>query len=719
MKTPDGEMPFISENYSHLHKLGEGGMGDVYLARDHYLNQSVAIKVLKPSKIPAEQQSFLERFQAEALAVSRLNHPNIVSLYNFGESRGVPYLIMEYVEGRSLRTLIEEMPRVPVSLGVTIAVQICSAMAYIHQHNIIHRDIKPENILITREGIAKLTDFGLVKTIRKQGAPAASVDQDKMSFGTLKYAAPEQILDANNVHPSSDIYALGVTLFELLSADHPFQAKTVAQFIQRIFESETPSLQEIYWDIPEALDHIVQQAIACDAKERYQDAATMARALSQFVDHQGLQKVLDSPLFRLNTPRLPTAINHLSLKNKAELYPPLFTLGHHLAWLKALSKNLPFKTSQNLPKTSFLERVVTSGFTGIIEINHDLFGLVQNGYFLDFVSQSLSTLLPKTGDELFAIMPEILDNVHLHPTPGSLKFLPVLLAHLLNLSLHTDDSALHGQALSRLSEALAKHPQYTGFIFGKTADTLYCLAYAQGEFSFCLELNQMTATLSQKKHEELLALGYQTYTLCPAQLHISNLNASVLLRHCHLKRQHADPGADLRIQFSKALKYPAIDILNQHVSARAQITHSPLYQTVEQLLPWMPDLEQGRFYSDFTHPYPTSDPSHPQQHLHLDFCGLSADSSSIRYALILCIPSTTHFDLAQQLETLHFFQQNHIQLASLTHVFLFSPLSQDSSTAAYVESWTQQHAPPFQLNFLNKQSLKRFCQTKGELKNGK
>lgn len=202
--------------YALLKKLGEGGKGIVYKARDTVLNRVVAVKMLKSAVTSEEAYS---RFMTEAQAVAKLNHPNIVSIYDIGKEDGKQFFVLEFVDGESLRDLMGTYPegKCDIETVLRIGMDVCSALQYAHSERVLHRDIKPENVMIAKEGTAKLMDFGLAKMI---GQP--KVTQEGVIVGTVAYVAPEVAL-GKSVDARSDLYSFGAVLYEALSGKPPFQ----------------------------------------------------------------------------------------------------------------------------------------------------------------------------------------------------------------------------------------------------------------------------------------------------------------------------------------------------------------------------------------------------------------------------------------------------------------------------------------------------------------
>ena len=206
----------VADRYEVLDKVGAGGMSDVYRAKDHKLNRFVAIKVLKQEF--SENTEFRSKFRMEAQAAAGLMHPNIVNVYDVGEESGFSYIVMELVEGITLKKYIEKKARLSVKEAVSIAIQVARGIEAAHNNHIIHRDIKPQNIIISKEGKVKVTDFGIAKA-----ATSNTITSNVM--GSVHYTSPEQVRGGFS-DEKSDIYSLGITLFEMLTGRVPFNGET-------------------------------------------------------------------------------------------------------------------------------------------------------------------------------------------------------------------------------------------------------------------------------------------------------------------------------------------------------------------------------------------------------------------------------------------------------------------------------------------------------------
>jgi tRNA A-37 threonylcarbamoyl transferase component Bud32 len=245
-----------------IERLGQGGMGVVYKARQPQLDRIVALKILPP--VDALSPDFIERFRREARTLAKLNHPNIVSVHEFGEQGGLYYFVMEYVDGANVRALLDNKTLTPTA-ALAIVPQVCEALEYAHEEGVIHRDIKPENLLIDKKGRVKVADFGLAKLLRRE-ALDVTLTVSGTSLGTLRYMAPEQLEKPEAVDHRADIYSLGVVLYEMLTGELP-----MGRF--------APPSHKVRVDAK--LDEIVLHALERDVERRYQHASDVKTALER------------------------------------------------------------------------------------------------------------------------------------------------------------------------------------------------------------------------------------------------------------------------------------------------------------------------------------------------------------------------------------------------------------------------------------------------------
>jgi beta-lactam-binding protein with PASTA domain len=276
----------LSDRYELADKLGAGGMAEVYLGRDRVLGRTVAVKTLLDQH--AGDPHFIERFRREAQNAASLNHPNVVSVYDTGADGNTQYIVMEYVEGRTLREVIrEEGPLLP-ERAAEIAADVCAGLSFAHQHGIVHRDVKPANIMVTPAGIVKVADFGIARAVSGE-----TVTQTAMVLGTAQYFSPEQAQSAA-VDARSDIYSLGVVLYEMLTRQVPFTGSSPVAIAYKHVK-EAPMLpSRINPDVPPGLEAIVIKALAKNPSNRYQSAEEMRQDLLRYL--QGGQVVAEPVL---------------------------------------------------------------------------------------------------------------------------------------------------------------------------------------------------------------------------------------------------------------------------------------------------------------------------------------------------------------------------------------------------------------------------------------
>lgn len=261
----------MGDRYEILEKIGTGGMSDVYKAKDHKLNRFVAVKVLKQEF--SENANFVSKFRIEAQAAAGLMHPNIVNVYDVGEEADVHYIVMELVEGITLKKYIEKKARLSVKEAISIAIQVSMGIEAAHNNHIIHRDIKPQNIIISKEGKVKVTDFGIAKA-----ATSNTITSNVM--GSVHYTSPEQARGGYS-DEKSDIYSLGITMFEMLTGRVPFNGETTVAIAIKHIQEELPSPRDYVPEIPISVEHIVCKCCQKSPDRRYQFMAELIVDLKQ------------------------------------------------------------------------------------------------------------------------------------------------------------------------------------------------------------------------------------------------------------------------------------------------------------------------------------------------------------------------------------------------------------------------------------------------------
>ena len=261
----------IGDRYEVLEKIGTGGMSDVYKAKDHKLNRLVAVKVLKQEF--SENENFVSKFRVEAQSTAGLMHPNIVNVYDVGDEDGINYIVMELVDGITLKKYIEKKARLSVKEAVSIAIQVAMGLEAAHNNNIIHRDIKPQNIMISKDGKVKVTDFRIAKA-----ATSNTITSNVM--GSVHYTSPEQARGGYS-DAKSDIYSLGITLFEMLTGRVPFNGDTTVAIAIKHIQEDLPTPADYNDDIPISVEKIVLKCCQKSPDRRYQSAAELISDLKR------------------------------------------------------------------------------------------------------------------------------------------------------------------------------------------------------------------------------------------------------------------------------------------------------------------------------------------------------------------------------------------------------------------------------------------------------
>ena len=275
----------INDRYEIIRSIGEGGMANVYLAEDTILNRKVAVKILRGDL--AEDEKFVRRFQREAIAASSLNDPNIVEVYDVGEDDGKYFIVMEYVQGLTLKQLIKKRGSLTLPEVVDIMLQLTSAVAHAHESYIIHRDIKPQNVIILEDGRVKIMDFGIAVALN-----AGEFTQTNSVMGTVYYIPPEQA-NGGAATVKSDIYSLGIVMYELVTGHVPFKGDNPVEVAIKHMNEPIPSICEYDPEMPQSIENIILRASAKNPKNRYDSAWDM---------HEDLETALDKD--RFNEPKV-------------------------------------------------------------------------------------------------------------------------------------------------------------------------------------------------------------------------------------------------------------------------------------------------------------------------------------------------------------------------------------------------------------------------------
>ncbi len=284
----------INDRYEIIRSIGEGGMANVYLGYDTILDRNVAIKVLRGDL--SNDEKFVRRFQREALSASSLAHPNIVEVYDVGEDNGLYYIVMEYIEGKTLKQLLKKRGTLTLSEAIDIMLQLTDGMAHAHDSYIIHRDLKPQNIMIKDDGQIKITDFGIAMALN-----STQLTQTNSVMGSVHYLPPEQA-SGKGCTIKSDIYSMGIIFYELLSGSLPFRGDNAVEIALKHMRDPLPSLREENPAIPQSIENIIRKATAKNPKNRYEDARSMHEDLLTALDDDRM----DEPVYQYKYPEHET-----------------------------------------------------------------------------------------------------------------------------------------------------------------------------------------------------------------------------------------------------------------------------------------------------------------------------------------------------------------------------------------------------------------------------
>ena len=273
------EGTFLGKRYEILNRIGSGGMADVYKGKDHKLNRFVAIKVLKSDF--RSDETFIQKFLSEAQAAAGLMHPNVVNVYDVGQDRGLYYMVMELVEGITLKEYIEKKGRLSAKETISISIQMVTGIQAAHNQHIVHRDIKPQNIIISKDGKVKVTDFGIARATTSSNTISTSV------MGSVHYTSPEQAR-GGVVDEKSDIYSAGITMYEMVTGHVPFDGDSTVSVALKHLQEEIVSPAVEVPDIPKSLEKIILKATQKSTMQRYQNCEELILDLKRaLVDPQG------------------------------------------------------------------------------------------------------------------------------------------------------------------------------------------------------------------------------------------------------------------------------------------------------------------------------------------------------------------------------------------------------------------------------------------------
>jgi serine/threonine protein kinase len=285
--------------YHILEQLGEGGMATVYKAYDTRLERNVAVKVLRTDQfVPAQLQMVLQRFEREAKSLAKLSHPNIVNILDYGQYKRMPYLVMEYLPGGTLKQKLGHA--LPWQDAIRILLPVADGLSYAHQHGIIHRDVKPANILLKESGTPVLTDFGIAKLL--EAGDGHTLTGSGVGIGTPEYMAPEQGIGAKTIDARADIYSLGIVLYEMVTGRKPYIADTPMAVVLKQMTDPLPRPADFVPDLPENMEHILFKALAKQPDDRYPDMNALIAAMESLLAEVPAVPVQTAPPTVVHTP---------------------------------------------------------------------------------------------------------------------------------------------------------------------------------------------------------------------------------------------------------------------------------------------------------------------------------------------------------------------------------------------------------------------------------
>ncbi|MBF2053316.1 MAG: serine/threonine protein kinase [Candidatus Sericytochromatia bacterium] len=605
----------LEANYIIEREAGRGGMGVVYQARDRRLERPVAIKVLHLSQKANDslKVEIIERFQREARVVAGLSHPNLVTLYDVGQAGDYYYMIMEFAEGKTLSELVEAGRQLPPALVASIAHQTCLALAAAHDKKIIHRDIKPGNLILSPKGQVKLTDFGIAQLNQQN---KGRLTQAGAVMGSILYASPEQLKDASSVDLRSDIYSLGITLFELLTAKSPYQGEQIGQVMLDIMSTQPiPDPASMVPGIPAELARIMLKASAKNREERYASCLDMAQDLAQLLSQQATETTSFQLNFTESGPRSPQRKNlsDTTLLRKTSLDPAIIArlkAKHH--WVADLVQHWPQQQLTQLSLSQALDKVTETnlfgqGVSGCLVVAKCFYLLIANGHFVG----ALDLQSGQRDQAVFEQLPADSNEISLHLAPEQAQFAPLVIGDLLAgrgqvLQSQLDSSLMD---LLPLVENLGNPDEaLSGHVVCYTHNNIYYYGYDKGQQIFAAAADPEAEAASCWERLDNLVLHSSVlmhiYRCAPQVLGPSRQR---LLQSVTLHNEIKDPAAstlqslcdrpdaewpvhlvrEAKANHSLALQYktrPELRHGNQRFDLSGQILQSPAYRFADFLL---------------------------------------------------------------------------------------------------------------------------------------
>lgn len=536
--------PNLLNNFEVIKTIGLGGMGEVFLANDKRLERNVAVKVLNlPYDSSLENRELITRFKTEAKAIAKLQHPNIISIFDIGEENNHYYMIMEYIEGTNLEKLIRSNMLPDLNFINAVTLQICNALEYAHQNNLIHRDIKPANIILMSNNMIKLVDFGIAQ-LNKSNIEEQKITANGTLLGSIAYISPEQLLDASTVDFKSDIYSLGVTIYELITGQLPFLANTSANLITKIMTEKAVPLHKINPSIPESFSQIISKAMEKNPDNRFRNITEMKKEISSLVDKGTFfnlalpstqdEKNIKNGTSELNKNTRTLNKNYLNtfntgLANTKDKIFEFLKVSNYL-WVNFLLNDIKsIETTLDINKLKDkLKEPDLNGkyFSGVVLINEDIFIFVYEGCFVG----ALNTKKLIKGQDVFNSLPVFDVKISLKPLDDKNKYLPIIISNILELNgeklqENLDSSII--DLLPMINDITSEKEKFTGYIIcRKTFDfsinktkillvgkmdslnkiqEILNLQSNIYDFKFCTNISQLQQELKRNKYDCIIS----------------------------------------------------------------------------------------------------------------------------------------------------------------------------------------------------------------------
>ncbi|PKL75381.1 MAG: hypothetical protein CVV27_15645, partial [Candidatus Melainabacteria bacterium HGW-Melainabacteria-1] len=534
----DSLIQHLENNYAIEGEIGRGGMGVVFRARDKRLDRPVAIKVLHlASSGGAELKAeVIERFQREARVVARLSHPNLVMVYDVGQQGDFYYMIMEFADGKPLNELISERG-LPPALVTSIGHQICLALNAAHELNITHRDIKP--------AVAKLTDFGIAQLNEE----SVRLTQAGTVIGSIMYASPEQLRDASSVDARSDLYSLGVTMYELLTGQSPYRSEQISQLILEIMSQDgPPSLCERLPEVPPGLELIVQRAMKKSPDERYRRGTEMAHDLARLLQLNAGQPQTFEINFADGTATSPSRSRDSVLMRRTSIDQGLIdSLRGDLGWIERLAADWKPETLATQALAPVLAKLCEPNLfgqsvTGCLRVDQRFVLLLCDGHFVGAADLESG----QHGETVFDALPASANSLELRLAPPEQHLVPLLIGNLLE----SDGEMLHSRLDSSLMDLVplienfaSSEDSLSGYVLCQSENNLFYYGYDQGQQVFAAVAKPDAA--SGESWHDLASLASEQGVLIEVRRFVPVVlgpSQEKLLAAARLKLKVLDPG---------------------------------------------------------------------------------------------------------------------------------------------------------------------------------